>query len=68
MFWHSIMKASADVDDNVLQGAKEIAADRATTAGLEGASIRNGVPLMPRRPKGSAPITMETVNHFRDES
>jgi hypothetical protein len=30
--------------------------------------LRNGVPLMPRLPKGSAPLTMEMVNHLRDES
>ena len=46
---------------------KEIDAERSTNAGLEGESIRNGVRLMPRRPKGSPPITMEIVNHFRDE-
>jgi hypothetical protein len=29
--------------------------------------LRNGVPLMPPLPKGSAPLTMETVNRLRDE-
>jgi len=75
------MRTTLDVDDDVLQAAKEIAANRGTTAGrvlsdlarqaLEpttNAEIRNGVPLMPRRPKGSPPLTMEIVNRLRDES
>ena len=75
------MRTTLDVDDDVLQAAKEIAANRGTTAGkvlsdlarkalepAETAEIRNGVPLMPRRPKGSAPLTMELVNRLRDES
>jgi hypothetical protein len=74
------MRTTLDVDEDVLQAAKEIAANRGTTAGrvlselarkgLEpttSADIRNGVPLMPRRPKGSPPLTMETVNRLRDE-
>ena len=61
------MKTTLDLDDDTLPAAKEIDAERSTNAGLEGESIRNGVRLMPRRPKGSPPITMEIVNHFRDE-
>jgi hypothetical protein len=74
------MRTTLDVDDDVLQAAKEIAANRGTTAGrvlsdlarkalepAESVEIRNGVPLMPRRPKGSAPLTMELVNRLRDE-
>jgi hypothetical protein len=59
-----IMRTTLEIDDDVLQAVKEIAARRKTTAGrvlsdlarqsLEFAEIRNGVPLMPRRPKGSA--------------
>jgi hypothetical protein len=59
-----IMRTTLEIDDYVLQAVKEIAARRKTTAGrvlsdlarqsLEFAEIRNGVPLMPRRPKGSA--------------
>jgi len=29
--------------------------------------VRNGVPLMPRRPKGAPRPTMEQVNRLRDE-
>jgi hypothetical protein len=74
------MRTTLDVDDDVLQAAKEIAANRGTTAGrvlsdlarkalepAENVEIRNGVPLMPRRPKGSPPLTMELVNRLRDE-
>ena len=74
------MRTTLDVDDDVLQAAKEIAVNRGTTAGrvlsdlarkalqpAESTEIRNGVPLMPRRPKGSPPITMEMVNRLRDE-
>jgi hypothetical protein len=74
------MRTTLDIDDDVLQAAKEIAANRRTTAGrvlsdlarkalqpVEGEQIRNGVPLMPRRPKGSPPLTMEMVNRLRDE-
>ena len=68
------------VDDDVLQGAKEIAANRKTTAGRvlsdlvrkaltspKRRRVRNGVPLMPRRRKGSPRPTMEKVNRLRDE-
>jgi hypothetical protein len=74
------MRTTLDVDDDVLQAAKEIAANRGTTAGrvlselarkalepAESVEIRNGVRLMPRRPKGSPPLTMELVNRLRDE-
>ena len=30
--------------------------------------VRNGVPLIPRRPKGSARPTMALVNRLRDEA
>jgi len=59
---------------------KKIAAERKTTIGRvlsdlarqaiplgEGEHVRNGVLLMPRRPKGSPPLTMELVNRLRDE-
>ena len=75
------MRTTLDVDDDVLQAAKEIAANRGTTAGRvlselarkalapaesEG-GVRNGVPLMPRRPEGSPKPTMADVNRLRDE-
>jgi hypothetical protein len=75
------MRTTLDIDDDMLQAAKEIAASRGITAGrvlsdlarkaLEPkrvARVRNGVPLMPRRPKGSARPTMALVNRLRDET
>jgi hypothetical protein len=75
------MRTTLDIDDDVLQAAKEIAANRSTTAGrvlselarraLEprrSPRVRNGVPLMPRRPKGSVRPTMALVNRLRDEA
>jgi hypothetical protein len=74
------MRTTLDVDDDVLQAAKEIAANRGTTAGRvlselarkalqpKGPGrVRNGVPLMPRRAKGSPRPTLEQVNRLRDE-
>lgn len=74
------MRTTLDIDDDVLAAAKEIAASRSTTAGrvlsdlarraLEpkrSRQVRNGVPLMPRRPRGSARPTLERVNRLRDE-
>jgi hypothetical protein len=74
------MRTTLDVDDDVLQAAKEIAENRGTTAGkvlsdlarkaltpTRSGRVRNGVPLMPRRPKGSPRPTMEEINRLRDE-
>ena len=74
------VRTTLNIDDDVLQVAKEIAANRGTSAGrvlsdlarraLEpkrSPRIRNGVPLMPRRPKGTERPTMEQVNRLRDE-
>jgi hypothetical protein len=74
------MRTTLEIDDDVLQAAKEIAANRRTTAGrvlsdlarkaLEPrrtANVRNGVPLMPRRAKGTPRPTMTRVNELRDE-
>jgi hypothetical protein len=75
------VRTTLDVDDDVLRAAKEIAASRGTTAGRvlsdlarkalepkQARRVRNGVPLMPRRRKGSPRPTMELVNRLRDES
>jgi hypothetical protein len=75
------MRTTIDVDDDVLQAAKEIAANRGTTVGrvlsdlarqalapADGGAFRNGVPLMPRRLTGSPPPTMEDVDRHRDEA
>jgi hypothetical protein len=58
------VRTTLDIDDDILQAAKEIASSRATTAGrvlsdlarnaLEpkrAPRLRNGVPLLPRRPR-----------------
>ncbi|HET7293871.1 MAG TPA: CopG family transcriptional regulator [Vicinamibacteria bacterium] len=75
------MRTTLDIDEDVLLAAKEIAANRGTTAGqvLSGLArkaleprrapaVRNGVPLMPRRPRGSPKPTLELVNRLRDEA
>ncbi len=74
------MRTTLNIDDDVLQAAKEIAANRNTTAGRvlsdlarqalapkRALKVRNGVPLMPRRPEGGRTPTMEQVNRLRDE-
>jgi hypothetical protein len=74
------VRTTLEIDDDVLQAVKEIAANRGTTAGrvlselarkaLEpkrSPRIRNGVPRMPRRAKGRPRPTMEQVNRLRDE-
>jgi Arc/MetJ family transcription regulator len=73
------VRTTLEIDDDVLQAVKKIAAERKTVVGRvmsdlvrqalavgEGERIRNGVQLMPRRPKGSPPLTMELVNRLRD--
>jgi hypothetical protein len=74
------MRTTLDIDDDVLNAAKELAAARRTTAGrviselarqalrpTSSSRVRNGVPLLPRRP-GSAPRpTMHLVNSLRDD-
>lgn len=71
------MRTTLDIDEDVLEAAKELAASGRTTVlselarrGLTPAEkqpvVRNGVPLLPPRP-GSRPVTMEEVNRLRDE-
>jgi hypothetical protein len=75
------MRTTLDLDEDVLQAAKELAALRKVTAGKVVSDlvrkaltpttpvpkIRNGVPLLPRRPPGSPILTMKFVNELRDE-
>jgi len=74
------MRTTLDIDPDVLQAAKELAEHRGTTAGrilselarkaLEPKTrkrVRNGVPLLPRRPSGGPKPTLKLVNHLRDE-
>ncbi len=75
------MRTTLDLDDDVLQAAKEIAESRNMTAGkvvselvrkaLERpatiARVRNGVPLLARRAAGAPRPTMKLVNGLRDD-
>lgn len=74
------MRTTLDIDDDVLQAAKELADLRQSTVGkmlselarkgLESphsAKNRNGVPLMPRQRPGTPKMTMARVNELRDE-
>jgi hypothetical protein len=74
------MRTTLDLDMDVLLAAKELAATRGTTAGkivsdlvrkaltpTSSARVRNGVPLLPRRPPGSPRPTMKLVNALRDD-
>ena len=74
------MRTTLDIDDDVLQAAKEIAVTRGVTAGRALSDLarkglaptrsprtRNGVPLFPRRPAGAPRPTMKRVNDLRDE-
>jgi hypothetical protein len=72
------MRTTLDIESDVLQAAKEIARSRGVTAGeivsellrkaLQPAAvqgrIRNGVPLIARRP-GAPVMTMALVNELR---
>ncbi len=75
-----VVRTTLDIDPDILQAVKEIAELRASTAGkvlselarraLEPQAdgpLRNGVPLLPRRPPGSAKPTLALVNQLRDE-
>lgn len=75
-----LVRTTLDIDEDVLQAAKELAAVRGVTAGqalsalarkglspARSARTRNGIPLLPRRPAGTARPTMKRVNELRDE-
>lgn len=75
-----LMRTTLDLDEDVLQAAKEIASVRGTTTGkvvsdlarkaLTPANpprVRNGVPLLPRRPPGTPRPTLKLVNELRDD-
>ena len=75
------VRTTVDIDDDMLQAAKEIAERRGSTAGkviselmrhaltpaASSARVRNGVPLLPRRPPGAPAVTMKIVNDLREE-
>ena len=74
------MRTTVDIEDDVLQAAKEIANRRGLTAGrviselmrqalappAKPARTRNGVPLLSPRPAGTPALTMKVVNDLRD--
>lgn len=74
------MRTTLDLDEDVLQAAKELADTYGITAGKmlsnlarKGLTptgptpkVRNGVPLLPRRPGGRI-MTMKLVNELRDD-
>jgi hypothetical protein len=74
------MRTTLDLDEDVLQAAKEIAATRGTTAGkvlselarkglapTRAARVRNGVPVLPRRAATAPRPTLRLVNELRDD-
>ena len=76
-----VMRTTLDIDDDVLQAAKELAVLRGMTAGQVVSElarralapsgtrrVRNGVPLLSRRPAGSPRPTMRLVNDLRDDA
>jgi hypothetical protein len=80
MYDAKAVRTTLDIDDDVLQAARELAQNRRQTAGrvisdlarqalTPGGrqTVRNGVPLLPRRRGGPKP-TMKLVNRLRDEA
>lgn len=75
------MRTTLDIDDDVLQAAKEIAATQGISTGKavsdlvrkglapvkQKVRVRNGVPLLPPRAPGSPPLTVEMVRQLLDE-
>ena len=74
-------RTTLDLDEDVLQAAKEMAAARGTTAGkvisdlvrkaltpTRTSRLRNGVPLLASRPAGARRPTMKQVNDLRDDA
>jgi len=74
------MRTTLDIDDDVLNAAKELAIAQRSTAGrvisdlvrkalrpTGTARVRNGVPLLPRRPESAPRPTMQLVNNLRDD-
>jgi hypothetical protein len=75
------VRTTLDIDADVLQAAKAMASAQGTTVGRvisdlvrkalnrdpAAIQVRNGVPLMPRRPPGYPPVTVEFVQDVLDE-
>ena len=75
------MRTTVDLDEDVLQAAKELGQYYGKTAGQMLSElarkalapkepvpkVRNGVPLLPRQPPGTPIMTMKRVNELRDD-
>jgi hypothetical protein len=75
------MRTTLDISDEVMGIVRELAAVRGMTIGAvlselalrglarpaEPAPVRNGVPLLSRRPEGARRPTMQLVNDLRDD-
>jgi hypothetical protein len=74
------MRTTVDIDEDVLQAAREIAVNRGTTMGKviselfrkglrpkPWVKVRNGVPLLGPRGPNDPILTCEFVNRLRDE-
>ncbi|MGH9464321.1 MAG: CopG family transcriptional regulator, partial [Thermoanaerobaculia bacterium] len=76
------VRTTLDIDADVLQAAKELAAARRTTAGRVLSELarralapeaeragrqRHGVPVLPAQ-RDARPVTLEIVNRLRDET
>ncbi len=74
------MRTTLTIDSDLLHVVRELARSRGSSIGkvlselarraLEprrAGALRNGVPLMPRRPKGAPRPTLALVNRLRDE-
>ena len=75
------VRTTLDIDDDVLQAARELAGNRQKTTGKVLSDLarqalaprgrqpmRNGVRLLARRQLGSPKPTMDLVNRLRDET
>lgn len=75
------MRTTLDLDEDILQAAKELAASRGVTTGKAVSDLvrraltpanekrlrlRNGVPLLPPRPPDAPKPTMRLINELRD--
>ena len=75
------MRTTLDIEEDILQAVKELAEFKGQTAGKvlsdlarkaltptgPAPKIRNGVPLLPRRPAGAPLMTLKFVNELRDD-
>ncbi len=75
------VRTTLDLEQDVLEAAKELARLRGLTAGQMvsalvrqalsgggGGTVRNSVPVLPGRPPGGARPTMKRVNELRDDA